>query len=65
MSTQFFIREFETKKLFIIKDPQKIKGKPLAELLNYCNNPFDNHFLVLINDNFADSDSFSKKFLNF
>ena len=52
---------FLTKKLFIIKDPQKIKGKPLDELLNYCNNPFDNHFLVLINDNFTDSDSFSKK----
>ncbi len=52
---------FVTKKLFIIKDPQKIKGKPLHELLKYCNNPLDNHFLVLINDNFADSDSFSKK----
>ena len=52
---------FITKKLFVIKDPQKIKGKPLDELLKYCNNPFDNHFLVLINDNFADSDSFSKK----
>jgi len=52
---------FVTKKLFIIKDPQKIKGKPFDELLNYCNNPFDNHFLVLINDNYADSDSFSKK----
>ena len=52
---------FVTKKLFIIKDPQKIKGKPLDELLKYCNNPLDNHFLVLINDNFTDSDSFSKK----
>jgi len=52
---------FVSKKLFIIKDPQKIKGKPLNELLKYCNNPLDNHFLVLINDNFADSDSFSKK----
>ena len=52
---------FATKKLFILKDPQKIKGKPLDELLNYCNDPFDNHFLVLINDNFTNSDSFSKK----
>ena len=31
---------FVSKKLFIIKDPQKIKGKPLDELLKYCNNPF-------------------------
>ena len=52
---------FATKKLFILKDPQKIKGKPLDELLKYCNNPYDNHFLVLINDNFANTDSFSKK----
>ena len=52
---------FVSKKLFIIKDPQKIKGKPLDELLKYCNNPSDNHVLVLINDNFSDSDSFSKK----
>ena len=52
---------FVSKKLFIIKDPQKIKGKPLDELLKYCNNPSDNNVLVLINDNFSDSDSFSKK----
>ena len=49
------------KSYLLSKDPQKIKGKPLDELLKYCNNPLDNHFLVLINDNFADSDSFSKK----
>ena len=57
LSTDLFV----TKKLFIIKDPQKIKGKPLDELLNYCNDPLDNHFLLLINNSFADSDSFSKK----
>ena len=27
---------FATKKLFILKDPQKIKGKPLDELLKYA-----------------------------
>ena len=52
---------FATKKLFILKDPQKIKGKPLDELLKYCNDPYDNHYLVLINDNFTYQDSFSKK----
>ena len=52
---------FVSKKLFVIKEPQRIKGKPLDELLKYCNDPSDNHFLVLINDNFADFDSFSKK----
>ncbi len=52
---------FATKKLFILKDPQKIKGKPLDELLKYCHNPLDNHFLILINDHFSGLDSFSKK----
>ena len=52
---------FYTKKLFILKNPQKIKGKPLGELLDYCHNPIDNHFLVLINDDFISTDSFSKK----
>ena len=52
---------FATKKLFILKDPHKIKGKPLDELLKYCNDPYDNHFLVLIIDNFTYADSFSKK----
>ena len=52
---------FVSKKLFILKNPQDIKGKSSDELLKYCHNPLDNHFLVLINDNFADSDSFSKK----
>ena len=52
---------FVSKKLFILKDPQNIKGKPLDELLKYCRSPLDNHFLVFINDNFADSDLFSKR----
>ena len=52
---------FCSKKLFIIKNPQKIKGKPLGELLDYCHNPIDNHFLVLINDDFVSTDSFAKK----
>ena len=52
---------FCTKKLFIIKNPQKIKGKPMVELLDYCNDPIDNHFLILINDDFFSTDSFSKK----
>ena len=55
---------FYTKKLFILKNPQKIKGKPRDELLDYCHNPIENHFLVLINDDFFSNDSFSKKIPN-
>ena len=56
---------FNSKKLFILRDPQQIKGKPAKDLLNYCKQPISNHFLVLINDNFMDKSFFSKsKILN-
>ena len=43
---------FNTQKLFILRDPQQLKGKAVKDLLEYCSNPIPNHFLVLINDNF-------------
>ena len=51
---------FGTKKLFILKDPQQIKGKVIEELISYCQDPLKNHFLVMINDNYMDRGSFSK-----
>ena len=51
---------FSTKKLFILRDPQQIKGKPAKDLLDYCSNPIPNHFLVLINDNYMDNSSFTR-----
>jgi len=51
---------FETRKIFILKDPQQIKGKVVKELISYCEKPLKNHFLVLINDNYMDKGSFSK-----
>ena len=51
---------FGTKNLFILKDPQQIKGKVAEELISYCQDPLKNHFLVFINDNYMDKSSFSK-----
>ena len=51
---------FSTKKLFILRDPQQIKGKPAKDLLNYCSNPNPNHFLVLVNDNYMDKSTFTR-----
>lgn len=51
---------FGTKKIFILKDPQQIKGKVVEEFKSYCQNPLKNHFLILINDNYLDKGSFSK-----
>ena len=51
---------FNAKKLFILRDPHQIKGKPVKDLLDYCSNPISNHFLVLINDNYMDKSSFTR-----
>ena len=51
---------FSAKKLFIIRDPQQIKGRPVKDLLNFCSNPVPNHFLVLVNDNYMDKSSFTR-----
>ena len=51
---------FSTKKIFILRDPQQIKGKPVKDLLDYCSNPILNHFLVLVNDNYSDKSSFTR-----
>ena len=51
---------FNKKKLFILRDPQQIKGKPAKDLLDYCFDPIPNHFLVLIDDNYMDKSSFTR-----
>ena len=51
---------FNSKKLIILRDPQQIKGKVSKELINYCDQPIINHFLVLICDNYLDKSSFFK-----
>ncbi len=56
---------FNSKKLFILVDPQKVKGRPLKDLLNYCSNPDSNHVLVLINDNYMDKSSFTRSITKF
>ena len=54
---------FNSKKLFILRDPQQLKGKAAKDLLNYCSEPISTHFLVLINDNFMDKSAFSKSMI--
>jgi len=56
---------FSTKKLFILRDPQQIKGKPVKDLLDYCYKPNSNHVLVLVNDNYMDKSSFTKSLTKF
>ena len=51
---------FSSKKLFILRDPQQIKGKVSKELISYCHQPILNHYLVFICDNYLDKSSFFK-----
>ena len=51
---------FSAKKLFILRSPQKIKGKANSELVNFCKNPVLNHVLVLISDDWSSSATFKK-----
>jgi DNA polymerase-3 subunit delta len=49
---------FASKKLFILRDPQQIKGKVGDDLLAYCRKPMSNHVLVLINDDWMKKAAF-------
>ena len=51
---------FETRKLFMIRDPQRISGKSSADLFEICKNPNPNHLIFLIMD-----DWFAKTAFNF
>jgi len=41
---------FASKKLFVLRNPQQMKGKPIEDLIQYCKSPIDSHVLVMIND---------------
>ena len=49
---------FSTKKIFIIRDPQKIKGKASIDLANFCKNPVADCVTVFLNDDWAIKSSF-------
>ena len=51
---------FSSKKLFILRDPQQVRGNYGKDLLAYCRAPIHNHTLILVNDDFLDMSVFSK-----
>ena len=52
---------FSTKKIFIIRDPQKIKGKASIDLINFCENPVVDCVTVFLNDEWTTKSSFLSK----
>ena len=56
---------FETYKLFIIREPQKILGRFSSELLEICKNPNPGHLIFLISDDWSAKSNFLKKLESF
>ncbi len=52
---------FATKKLFIIRNPQRIIGKSGIDLLEICKNPNTNYLIFLIIDDWLDKSVFISK----
>ena len=52
---------FSSKKLFILKNPQQLKGKIAKDLFSYCTTPMESHVLVMTMDDWMDRTAFSKK----
>ena len=46
---------FASKKIFILRNPQQLKGKANLELIKLCSKPIENHILVLISDEWSSS----------
>ena len=52
---------FSTKKIFIIRDPHKIKGKASIDLVNFCKNPVADCVTIFLIDDWAIKSSFHGK----
>ncbi len=52
---------FSSKKLFMLRNPQLVKGKSLDELIQFCKEPQPNHSLVIIFDDFYSSLKIAKE----
>tara|TARA_B100001250_G_scaffold61209_1_gene47837 strand:+ start:6542 stop:7519 length:978 start_codon:yes stop_codon:yes gene_type:complete len=52
---------FKSNKLFILRDPQKLKNKAFEDLLKYLKNPHQNHLLIIINDDWTKKSTYLNK----
>ncbi len=52
---------FSSKKLYIIKNPQQLRGKSSTDLYNLCKNPIDNQILLFLHDEWNIKSSFINK----
>jgi len=56
---------FSTRKLFVLRNPQLIQNKYRIELLQFCDHPTSNHYLVIIMDDFYSKLALVDKLIEF
>ena len=56
---------FSSKQLFILRNPNALRGKTRDELVEYCTNPNPNNYLVLIQDEYGIKNKFIKSLVSF
>ena len=56
---------FSSKQLFILRNPNALRGKTRDELVEYCTNPNPNNYLVLIQDEYGIKNKFTKSLVSF
>jgi len=49
---------FASRKLFVLRNPQQLKGKASDDLIAYCKSPVESHVLVLIHDDWLSKTKF-------
>lgn len=49
---------FASKKLFVLRQPQQLKGKASEDLLTYCKSPLESHVLIMIHDDWLAKSKF-------
>ena len=56
---------FSSKQLFVLRNPNALRGKTRDELVEYCANPNSNNYLVLIQDEYGIKNKFIKSLVSF
>ena len=56
---------FSSKQLFVLRNPNSLRGKTRDELVEYCSNPNSNNYLVLIQDEYGIKNKFIKSLVSF
>ncbi|MEC8703689.1 MAG: hypothetical protein VXX38_04020, partial [Candidatus Neomarinimicrobiota bacterium] len=51
---------FSSKKLFILRNPNSLRGKTREEFIDYCLNPNTQHYLVIVYEEFGLKNKFLK-----